>query len=435
LERFRLDGTIPVWTYACGDVLVEKRVWMEQGASTTYVRYEIVRGTRTLTLDARALVNYRDYHALTHGGAWRMDVTGVTGGALGSAHGLRVDAFDGASPVFILAPGATAALAHAWFEGFQLAREAERGLDDREDHLHVATFEARLPPGRPFTFVLSTDADAPTDGEAALGRRRRHDAHVLATARAVRPGAEPEWIEQLTLAADQFVVARPRPGDPDGLTIIAGYPWFGDWGRDTMIALPGLALATGRPEIAARILRTFAAFVDRGMLPNRFPDKGETPEYNTVDATLWYFEAIRACHTVTKDDGLLKDLMPVLEHIVGEHVRGTRYGIGVDPADGLLRSGEPGVQLTWMDAKVGDWVVTPRSGKAVEINALWYNALRLLEGWLSETSDATGATRARHAADRVLAAFDRRFWNPETDCCFDVIDGEDGGVDAAIRPN
>jgi predicted glycogen debranching enzyme len=426
IERFRLDGTIPVWTYACGDALVEKRVWMEQGANTTYVRYAIVRGDRPLSLEARALVNHRDYHALTRGGPWRMRVETVAGG-------LRVNAFEGAPPVVLLAPGAAATPAHTWYENFQLARERERGLDDREDHLHAGTFEGPIEPGRPFTLVLSMDPAVATDGEAALERRRRHDTCVVATARAARPGddAEPPWVEHLALAADQFVVACPRAGDPDGLTIIAGYPWFGDWGRDTMIALPGLTLTTGRPEIAARILRTFAGFVDRGMLPNRFPDRGETPEYNTVDATLWYFEAVRACHAATGDDGLLEELFPVLEHIVGEHVRGTRHSIGVDPADGLLRSGEPGVQLTWMDAKIGDWVVTARTGKAVEINALWYNALRAMAVFarrLGRSPEPWGGM-----ADRVVRSFGR-FWHDGLGYCQDVVDGPDGD-DASLRPN
>jgi predicted glycogen debranching enzyme len=423
LERFRLDGTVPGWTYACGDVLIERRVWMEQGANTTYVRYAIVRGDRPLTLQARVLANYRDYHGLTRGGSWHMSVVNVP-------NGIRVDAFAGAAPVFVLAPGAAATAAHAWYEGFQLARERERGLDDREDHLHAGTFEARLQPGRPFTFVISMDAGAPVDGEAALDRRRRADASVVAAARR-GAGPEPAWIERLTLATDQFVVTRSRDGDPDGRTIIAGYPWFGDWGRDTMIALPGLTLATGRPDIASRILRTFAAFVDRGMLPNRFPDQGETPEYNTVDATLWYVEAIRACYAATRDDGLLKDLMPVLAHIVGEHVRGTRYGIGVDPDDGLLRSGEPGVQLTWMDARVGDWAVTPRTGKAVEINALWYNSLRAMAVFARVLGRSPEPWMGM--ANRVAESFGR-FWNGESGHCHDVVDGPDGD-DPSLRPN
>jgi predicted glycogen debranching enzyme len=425
IERFRLDGTVPVWTHACGDTLVEKRVWMEPGASTTYVRYAMVRGDRPLTLEARALVNHRDFHALTHGGSWRMDVAAV-------ADGLRVTAFAGAPPVVLLAPGATVTPAHTWFEGFELARERERGLDDREDHLHAGTFEIRLEPGRPFTFVVSMDPGAASDGEAALERRRAHDASLVTASRAARgEAADPPWVERLVLAADQFVVACPRDGRADGLTIIAGYPWFGDWGRDTMIALPGLALATGRPEIAARILRTFAPFVEGGMLPNRFPDDGQAPEYNTVDATLWYVEAIRACWAATRDARLLEDLMPVLEQIVDAHVRGTRYGIRVDPADGLLQSGEPGVQLTWMDAKVDDWIVTPRTGKAVEINALWYSALRAMAGFARALGRPAEPWTAM--AERVEASFGR-FWHEGLGFCLDVIDGPDGD-DASLRPN
>ena len=228
--------------------------------------------------------------------------------------------------------------------------------------------------------MLSTEPAPSTDGAAAWRRRQAHESDLLARWTRGWPGAAsaPAWIRHLVLAADQFVARRPLAGEPDGMTVIAGYHWFGDWGRDTMIALPGLALATGRPELAVRVLRTFARFLDRGMLPNRFPDAGETPEYNTADATLWWVEAVRATHAATGDDALLRDLFPALEDVVDWHRRGTRYGIGEDAGDGLLRAGEPGVQLTWMDARVGDWVVTPRIGKPVEINALWYNALRTL---------------------------------------------------------
>jgi predicted glycogen debranching enzyme len=215
------------------------------------------------------------------------------------------------------------------------------------------------------------------------------------------------------------------------MTVIAGYHWFGDWGRDTMISLPGLALATGRPELAARVLRTFARFVDQGMLPNRFPDEAEAPEYNTVDATLWWFEAIRATHAATGDDGLLKDLFPVLENVVEWHRRGTRYGIAEDPVDGLLRAGEPGVQLTWMDAKVGDWVVTPRIGKPVEINALWYNALRAMAGFARRLKRPAAAWDT--AADRVRDGFGR-FWSEGVGHCYDVLEGPHGD-DLSLRPN
>jgi predicted glycogen debranching enzyme len=268
--------------------------------------------------------------------------------------------------------------------------------------------------------------------EAAWARRVAHESGVRARWRAAQPaGAAEGWAERLALAADQFVVRRPTAEDPDGASVIAGYPWFGDWGRDTMIALDGLTLATGRPEVAARILRTFARHVDRGMLPNRFPDQGETPEYNTVDATLWYVEAIRAYHAATSDDGLLKELLPALASIVQWHLDGTRYGIAVDPADGLLRAGEPGVQLTWMDARVGERVITPRIGKPVEVNALWYNALVALAGFARRLGEP--ATRWTELAGRVGASF-ARFWNPDTGHCHDVIDGP-GGDDPTLRPN
>jgi predicted glycogen debranching enzyme len=271
------------------------------------------------------------------------------------------------------------------------------------------------------------------DGEAAWARRRQHEADLLARWERAQVAAEPAppWIRQLVLAADQFVVRRPLPDDPEGMSILGGYHWFGDWGRDTMISLPGLAIATGRPEVARRILSTYARFVDRGMLPNRFPDGGEAPEYNTVDATLWYFEAIRAYHAATEDDVLLKELFPTLEDIVGWHRRGTRYGITEDPADGLLRAGERGVQLTWMDARVGDWVVTPRTGKAVEINALWYNALLTMGRFARRLGQPAGPWETLGARGRE--GFDR-FWNAATGHCYDVIDGPTGHDDA-LRPN
>src|SRR5213594_665394 len=322
-----------------------------------------------LALQLRILVDYRDYHATTRGREWRMDIAPV-------ARGLRVIAFEGARPLLLLADRGEARIAHTWYQRFELPRERERGLDAVEDHLHAGTFEASLEPGAALTLVLSAETAPSLDGEQAWRRRARHEAEVLAAWRRAQPAAEgaPAWIGQLVLSADQFVARRPLADDPEGMTVIAGYHWFGDWGRDTMIALPGLTLTTGRPEVARRILTTFARFVDQGMLPNRFPDAGEAPEYNTVDATLWYVEAIRAYHAATGDDGALKELWPVLEEIVRWHREGTRYGIKQDEADGLLASGEPGVQLTWMDAKVGDWVVTPRIGKPVETNALWYNA-------------------------------------------------------------
>ena len=426
IERFVLDGSTPVWTYAVADALVEKRVWMEPGANTTYVRYCVLRARGLLALQLRILVDYRDYHATTRGGEWRMDIAPV-------ARGLRVIAFQGARPLLLLADRGEARIAHTWYQRFELPRERERGLEAVEDHLHAGTFEASLEPGAALTLVLSAETAPSLDGEQAWRRRTGHEAAVLTAWRRARPAAEqaPAWIGQLVLAADQFVARRPLADDPEGMTVIAGYHWFGDWGRDTMIALPGLTLTTGRPEVARRILKTFARFVDRGMLPNRFPDAGEAPEYNTVDATLWYFEALRAYHAATRDDGLLKELYPVLEEIVRFHRAGTRYGIKEDAGDGLLTSGEPGVQLTWMDAKVGDWVVTPRTGKPVEINALWYNALRAMAGFARHLGRPAGPWDT--LADRVKAGFER-FWSESAGHCYDVLDSP-GGHDEALRPN
>ena len=278
------------------------------------------------------------------------------------------------------------------------------------------------------TVVLSAEPSPDLDGEAALARHRAYEADLIASSGL---GSAPAAVQHLALAADQFIVQRSTSEVPDGCSVIAGYPWFGDWGRDTMIALPGLCLATGRSGVAARVLRTFARFADRGMVPNRFPDTGETPEYNTADATLWYVEAVRAYHAATGDDALLGALFPVLAETIDWHERGTRHGIQVDPHDGLLYAGEAGLQLTWMDAKVGNWVVTPRQGKPVEVNALWYNALCSLAHFARRLGKPD--VRFREAADRARRGF-RRFWNADFGYPCDVLDGPDGD-DAQLRPN
>lgn len=427
IERFRLEGTTPVWTFALGDALLEKRLWMEPGANTTYLRYEFRRGSGPLVLELEALVNYRDHHGLTQAGEWRMTVEPVP-------KGLRVVAFEGARETLLLSDGAKATPAHDWYYGFSLAEERERGFPDRDDHLMAGSFLAKLEPGGALTLVASAEATPLLDGDAALKRRQAHERGLMARWKEANPDAAraaPPWIQQLVLAADQFVVRRPSPADPDGRSIIAGYPWFADWGRDTMLSLPGLTLATGRASIARAILKTWASFADRGLLPNRFPDAGEAPEYNTADAALWYIEAVRAYDEATGDHRLLAELRPVLEEVIAWHVKGTRHGIQVDPEDGLLRAGEPGLQLTWMDARVGDWVVTPRIGKPVEVNALWYNALRAMVaiarrlGKPAEPSEGLAARAAEGFAG---------FWNPATGHCYDVLDAPDGH-DPTLRPN
>jgi predicted glycogen debranching enzyme len=249
---------------------------------------------------------------------------------------------------------------------------------------------------------------------------------------APKANSDPAWLEQLVLAADQFVVKRVLPGEPDGHSVIAGYHWFGDWGRDTMIALPGLTLTTGHPRIARQILLAFSQFVDAGMLPNNFPDAGGKPEYNTIDAALWYFEAVRQYVQATSDVNTLEKLFPVLAGIIEAHVAGTRYNIHVDPADGLLYGGGPGVQLTWMDAKIGDWVVTPRIGKPVEINALWINALESMVQFTKTLK--LPAVRYEALSAAAKAGF-TKFWNASRNYCYDVIDSPGIGNDASLRPN
>ena len=434
LDCFHLEGTTPVWTFACADALLEKRIWMQHGANTSYVRYNLSRSSASLTLRIKALVNYRDHHGRTRAAGWRTRVSP-------EPHGLRVAAFAGAMPVFLLSEDAKFTPQHEWYQGFWLAAEHYRGLNPLDDHFYAGEIKATLQPGAALTVVISTDETPNLDGASAYAARQARERTLLHQATLV-PGVAGKDMsdpgqQRLVLASDQFIVRRSLPTDeahppePDGYTIIAGYPWFGDWGRDTMISLPGLTLSTGRREVAARILRTFARFVDQGMLPNRFPDGTKEPEYNTVDAALWYVEAVRAYWTATGDEGLVRELYPVLQEIVAWHQRGTRYTIYLDEADGLLYAGEPGVQLTWMDAKVGDWVVTPRVGKPVEINALWYNALRVL-GDLARVLDVPLEEYAVLAA-RAQDGF-ARFWNEAAGYCYDVIDGPTGD-DPALRPN
>ncbi len=427
IERFRLEGTTPVWTFACAEAQLEKRIWMQPGANTTYIEYRLARGAGLMQLELKALVNYRDFHANTHAGDWRMNVERVE-------HGLRVDAFDGATPFYLLSTTAAAEPAHEWYRNFDLAEERYRGLDDREDHLHAATFRATLQPGESLTVVCSTDSQAGVDGRVAWAARLAEEESLLArwaASPASSAKAAPAWVRQLALAAHQFIVTRPLADEPESRSVIAGFHWFGEWSRDAMIALPGLTLVTGWPEIARDILRTFARFADCGMLPNVFPDAGGTPGYNAVDATLWYCEAVRQYYAATRDGELLRELFPVLADIIEWHLRGTRYHIHADPVDGLLYAGEPGVPLTWMDAKVGNSAVTPRIGKPVEVNALWLNALVTMAQFARALRRP--ARDYEMMAQRARAGFPR-FWNQTRRYCFDVLDGPEGD-DASLRPN
>ncbi|HEY9753369.1 MAG TPA: amylo-alpha-1,6-glucosidase, partial [Coleofasciculaceae cyanobacterium] len=428
IQQFDLDGTMPVWQYAFADALLEKRIWMEPGANTTYVCYTLLRGSLPLTLTLKALVNYRGYHSRTQAGDWRMGVEAIEQGA-------KVTAFAGAQPVYLLSDRCAVTLTNQWYRGFELAGERDRGLDDLDDNLYAASFSASLQGGESLTWVASTATHPSLDSGAALQRYQAHGQQVLKDWDNAHPAAKPpDWITQLVLAADQFVVDRPLPDHPEGKTIIAGYHWFTDWGRDTMISLPGLTLATGRSAIAREILSTFANYISKGMLPNHFPDGGNPltdGDYNTVDATLWYIEAIRQYVLSTGDETFLVQLFPVLQEIIEWHQKGTRYNIHLDSSDGLLYAGETGVQLTWMDAKVGDWVVTPRIGKPIEISALWYAALRSMADFAQRLGKPTADYQ--QMAEATQQGF-QRFWSQADGYCFDVLDTPIGN-DASLRPN
>ncbi len=432
IESFHLEGAKPVWRYAMEDALIEKRVWMKRGENTTYVSFSLIRGREPVEIDAKILVNYRDFHHTTQNADWKTRVDSVD-------QGLQVIAFDGAKPLYVKSATGSWLPKNEWYLNYFLSEELARGLDDQEDRLYAAQFHCQLRTGETATIVLSTEPDTSFDAEEARTTQSNYEVKLFQTwqvehARTcgLSSDDEPSWLWQLVLAADQFLVERALPDGTAGQSIIAGYHWFNDWGRDIMIALPGLTLTMGRPEIAKKILLSLTRFIDGGMLPNNFPDAGSAPQYNTVDATLWLFEALRQYFQQTQDWETLQQLFPILAGVVDAHVHGTRYNIKVDPADALLYAGTSEVQLTWMDARVGDWVVTPRTGKAVEINALWINALQTMAGF------AGLLARPREGYERLAGKATRsfqKFWNEDRQCCYDVIDTPSGEEDGSLRPN
>jgi predicted glycogen debranching enzyme len=412
---FRLDP-FPVFSYEVEGLCIEKSIFMVQGENTTVIQYELKTevGDTNVRLEIRPLIAFRDYHSTTH-------ENDVLNREVFFESGLSTFKPYGDLPALHLAhDDASIARSGFWYRNFEYFVERERGLDFSEDLFSPCGFTFDLNARSLVSLIASTevlDVSSVQDYRKAELERRS----LLKT-------TANEVVDILSSAADQFIVARESRK-----TVIAGYHWFADWGRDTMIALPGLTLARGRAEVAKTILAEFATYVDRGMLPNRFPDAAETPEYNTVDATLWFFEAIRSLLQYTNDyDFVREHLYAAMQDIIDWHVRGTRFGIHVDD-DGLLCSGEPGVQLTWMDAKVGDWVVTPRHGKPVEIQALWYNALRVMEELAAKLDDTLGIPKYASMAKKAQASFNEKFWNAEVGCLLDVVNDE--ARDASIRPN
>jgi predicted glycogen debranching enzyme len=430
LQHVELEGMIPTLFFEAGTFRLQKTVWMEHGRDTSYIRYELDPNSPPITLTLLPFCAYRDFHSLTRGSP------DLNFGIEPFVKGFLVTAFENARRYrVLLVPDATFTPVGLWYWQFQLRAEAERGLDSSEDLYLPGLLRAHLEPGRCVTVIVTLEPVETIDLDADAARQRAHKRQEELAA-----GAQDEFEKQLYIASDQFLVTRPGIRSPvggsavatrDASTVIAGYHWFGDWGRDTMISLEGLTLTTGRVQVAREILMTYAQFVSDGMLPNRFPDSGAEPEYNSVDATLWYFHAVDRYLTLSSDRRILRELFPVLRDIVKWHVNGTRHNIVMDRADGLISAGEPGVQLTWMDAKVGDWVVTPRIGKPVEINALWYNALRLMQAWITELGEKDPTYE--RLADQASASFER-YWFAAGGYLFDVIDGPDGN-DSSLRPN
>ena len=424
LEQFRLVGRMPVWRFACADRTLEMRIWMIPGEHTTYVAYRCSGGRGgPATLSVNLLANRRDHHG-------NMPIRGSTASMTQTSGKFRIEWPEGGC-LHLQTTQAELEPRQHWHEGFQLIREQERGLASVDNNLSVGRLIYQLKADEWVGFAVSLNEGMVFDLPGSMQNFLEADRELSNPAQSDLFATAPGWVRQMRLAADSFLIRRTLPSGEEGESIIAGYPWFGDWGRDTMISLAGLTLVCGRLESARSILMSYAKLVDQGQLPNRFTDKGETAEYNTVDAALWYFEAWRAYLDASEDLGSLEQIFPVLQNMVEWHLNGTRYGISMDPEDHLLRAGEPGVQLTWMDAKVGEWVVTPRIGKPVEINALWYNALTVMADFAGRLGRASQGFS--ELADAVRSSF-QRFRREAGEGLFDVLDTPQGD-DPRVRPN
>ncbi|HZF68910.1 MAG TPA: amylo-alpha-1,6-glucosidase [Gemmatirosa sp.] len=442
LRAFRLEGGLPVWEYALPDgSTLERRLVMPHGQNTVVQRWARRGGTAPARLELRPALHFRGYEdPVTASDDERYTL------AMDGDHFVVTGRHAALPPVRFAVHGddVSCLFEQAHVGELHYRVETARGYPSTGALWSPGAFRVTLPPEGAASLVVSTEdaavlaATAPDDAFALERERRRR---LLAACPAARAGDV--VAAELALAADQFLVrpagrmrdrVRARAVGDEVRTVIAGYHWFTDWGRDTMIALEGLTLTTGRWREAGFILRTFAEYVRDGLIPNYVPDGAAEGVYHTADATLWFFHALHRYVTVTGDRDTLRALLPTMTDIAARHVAGTKFGIGVDPADGLLRQGAEGYQLTWMDAKCDGWVVTPRRGKAVEINALWYNALRLLADWTRAEGDARAAAGWDAHADRASDAFNARFWDAGRGHCLDVVDGP-AGDDAACRPN
>lgn len=418
LAGFHQDP-FPTFIFEVEGIRLEKTIFMPRGSNTVQIEYKLLECpvTDPVKLELRPLIAFRDYHSTTH-------ENGALNPTVESSEGLAsIQPYIGLPRLYFAHDADSVQREGYWYRNFLFRVERDRGLDFQEDLFNPLAFCWNLNLHQSAVVIASTEAyDVRTASKLRKKEQKRRE-----MIRAGAPNDDP-LVVALALAADQFLAQRG-----DDWTIIAGYPWFTDWGRDTMISLPGLTLFTGRTHIAKSILRNFARHADMGMLPNRFLDSGETTEFNTVDATLWFFEAARAYAAVTGDyDFVCDELYPVFVQIIDFHLRGTRYNIKI-AENGLLNAGAPGVQLTWMDAKIGDWVVTPRAGKPVEIQALWYNALKIMEDLAGRVGDDERRKKYSTLSSLVLWTFNRVFWNKDKNCLYDVVNG--GPPDPSVRPN
>jgi predicted glycogen debranching enzyme len=449
LEQFRMEMSLPVWIYRLEDFVIEKRVLLAHTQNTVYVRYRLLEappwadGSTGLWLSLRPAMHFRAHDApvshpiepytLTLTGN-RFEVSTTASSLPSSLSSLKIRV-DGENPTFEFFPEKQEKVNYRW--------EAARGYEAHGTLWSPGRYTVPLTSETPSALVASAEtwetmsAISPNDAWIHENERR---GRLLCAARAL----DDMTTAELVLAADQFLIApagrtkdaaRARAQGEELRSVIAGYHWFTDWGRDTMISLEGLTLCTGRHQTANFILHSFAHYVRNGLIPNLFPEGSHQGLYHTADATLWFFHALDRYLAYTSDGETLRLLLPTLEGIVDAHIRGTEFGIGVDPTDGLLRQGQEGFALTWMDALCDGWVVTPRRGKAVEINALWFNALSLMGHWVKAERGAEPASRYVRMANTTKESFNRLFWNESKSRLFDVLGANDAGPDEAFRPN
>jgi glycogen debranching enzyme len=437
LAEIEVDGMLPVFRWDVEDRTIEKRIWMEHEVNRTVISYRLLAGA-PLTITLRPLFAHRDYHQHRHGQGG-FDIAETNDGWIIDAEGVRSYLQVRPSPIVRSRPD--------WYWRVLHRAERERGLDDEEDLFTPGVVEIEL--DQRAEVVVATGTEPVPPGWSPTASRQAAQERGAA---AIDPMADSPLAAQLLVAAEQFRVARtPSPalptrgreeigrgreeigsGGENQRTVIAGYHWFTDWGRDSMISLPGLVTRPGSLWEARAVLDTSFRYVDQGLIPNRFPDSGRAPEYDTIDATLWLFQALAAYLRVSGDWRFIADRLAALEDIIDWHIRGTRHNIRVDDRDGLLEGGDEGYALTWMDARVEDWLVTPRRGKPIEINALWYNALRLTADWCERAARPAGPYR--EMAAQAFESAQLRFWFADGRHCYDVVDGP-GGDDPSLRPN